>query len=238
MTAAARIRAPVLEVEDLSKSFTLHTQGGAALPVFDGVELTVAPGECLVLDGASGTGKSSLMRMLYANYTAQGGSIRICHGGGWIDMASAKPHEILAVRRQTLGYVSQFLRVIPRVSTLDVVAEPLVQSGETEESAQTKAKALLSRLNIPDRLWSLAPATFSGGERQRVNLARGFIVDYPILLLDEPTAALDAANRSVVIDLINESKGRGGALVGIFHDADIRAAVGTHTFTMPAARAA
>jgi alpha-D-ribose 1-methylphosphonate 5-triphosphate synthase subunit PhnL len=139
---------------------------------------------------------------------------------------------VLAVRRDTLGYVSQFLRVVPRVAALDLVAEAAVRRGAAPDAARARAEALLVRLNIPRRLHALAPATFSGGEQQRVNLARGFIADHPILLLDEPTAALDAANRAVVVTLIREAKAKGAAIVGIFHDAEVRAAVADRIFEM------
>ena len=211
----------MIEVRNLSKSFTLHNQGGIRIPVMAGAELTVAPGECLGLTGQSGSGKSTLMRMVYGNYLAAGGSIRI----GDLDVASATPRQIIRLRRETLGYVSQFLRVVPRVPTIDVVAEPLLQLGVAPDSARARAATLLARLNLPERLWSLSPTTFSGGEQQRVNIARGFAHAYPALLLDEPTASLDAANREVVLTLIEEAKARGSAILGIFHDEGARARV-------------
>ncbi|MBM1813945.1 phosphonate C-P lyase system protein PhnL [Pseudosulfitobacter pseudonitzschiae] len=204
----------MIQVENLSKSFTLHNQGGTVIPVMEGAAFDVAAGECVGLIGASGAGKSTLMRMLYGNYLAASGHIRI----GGVDVATAEPREILALRRETLGYVSQFLRVVPRVSTLDVVAEPLLRTGHALDAAQVRARDLLARLNIPERLWGLSPTTFSGGEQQRVNIARGFAYDYPALLLDEPTASLDATNREVVLTLIEGAKARGAAIVGIFHD--------------------
>ena len=216
---------PILSVRGLSKTFTLHNQGGIQITAFSGLSLDAFAGRCLVLHGPSGAGKSTLLRSMYANYKPCSGSISILHQGEMVDMATASPREVLAVRRSTLGYVSQFLRVIPRVSTLDIVAEQSIRQGESVEQAQEKAKALLERLCIPERLWRLAPATFSGGEQQRVNIARGFIRSYPVLLLDEPTASLDAANRNTVIALIQEAKQRGCALVGIFHDASVREAV-------------
>lgn len=179
-----------------------------------GAALTVASGECVGLIGNSGAGKSTLMRMVWGNYLAASGSIRV----GEVDVASAEPRQIIRLRRDTLGYVSQFLRVVPRVPTLDVVAEPLLNLGVQADQARNRAAALLSRLNIPERLWSLSPTTFSGGEQQRVNIARGFAHAYPALLLDEPTASLDAANREVVLTLIEEAKARGAAILGIFHD--------------------
>lgn len=211
----------MIEVEGVGKAFQLHTQGGVRIPVLAGVRMGVAPGECVALAGASGSGKSTLMRMIYGNYLAQAGSIRVAG----VEIVGAAPRDVLALRRDRLGYVSQFLRVVPRVPTCEVVAEPLRALGVDAGTAQARAAALLTRLNIPERLWALSPVTFSGGEQQRVNIARGFAHPYPVLLLDEPTASLDAANRAAVIDLILEAKARGAAILGIFHDAAARAAV-------------
>ncbi len=215
----------LIEARDLAKTFTLHQQHGVRLQVLRGLNFTVAAGECLVLHGQSGAGKSTLLRTLYGNYLPAGGSIRIRHAGDWLELVGAEPRQVLAVRRQTLGYVSQFLRVIPRVPALEVVMEPALARGWTRVDAEARAEALLTRLNIPERLWQLAPGTFSGGEQQRVNLARGFMVAWPVLLLDEPTASLDEANAGVVLELIAEAKAAGSALIGIFHDRAIREAV-------------
>ena len=211
----------MIRIENLSKSFTLHNQGGTVIPVMGGAALSVSPGECVGLTGQSGAGKSTLMRMVYGNYLTAGGRLMV----GETDVAKAEPREIIALRRQTLGYVSQFLRVVPRVPTLDVVAEPLLALGTPADDARDRAAQLLRRLNIPERLWSLSPTTFSGGEQQRVNIARGFAHAYPALLLDEPTASLDAANREVVLTLIEEAKARGAAILGIFHDEGARTRV-------------
>ncbi|WP_370282325.1 phosphonate C-P lyase system protein PhnL [Pseudooceanicola sp.] len=204
----------MIRIENLSKTFTLHNQGSAVIPVMTNAHLSVAPGECVALTGSSGAGKSTLMRMIYGNYLAAAGSIHI----GETDIVTATPREILQLRRHTLGYVSQFLRVVPRVPTREVVAEPLLVTGTGRQDAFARAESLLARLNIPERLWSLSPTTFSGGEQQRVNIARGFSYDYPALLLDEPTASLDAQNRETVLRLIEEARDRGAAIVGIFHD--------------------
>ena len=204
----------VIEISNVSKTFTLHNQGAAVIPVMNDVSLSVAAGECVGLLGASGAGKSTLMRLLWGNYLAASGQIVIAG----TDVAKAEPREILALRRDRMAYVSQFLRVVPRVPTLDVVAEPLLVTGTPEDQALDAARALLTRLRIPERLWSLSPTTFSGGEQQRVNIARGFIRQVPVMLLDEPTASLDATNRETVLSLIEEAKARGTAIVGIFHD--------------------
>lgn len=214
-----------LRTEGLAKAFTLHLQGGVRIPVLGGVDLAVHPGECIALWGPSGAGKSTLMRCLYGNYGAGAGRILLRHRGAEIDLASADPRAVIEARRESLGYVSQFLRVIPRVSTLDIVAEPLTTRGMDRDAALARATALLARLNLPERLHALPPSTFSGGEQQRVNLARGFAPGYPVLLLDEPTASLDAANRAIVISLIREAKAQGTAIIGIFHDAEVREAV-------------
>ncbi len=208
----------MIMLKDVSKTFTLHNQGGAVIPVMQDVALEVRPGECVALTGRSGSGKSTLMRMIHGNYLAASGQILV----GELDVARASPREILKLRREVLGYVSQFLRVVPRVPTLDVVAEPLLTLGVSAEQARARAAQLLSRLNLPERLWSLSPTTFSGGEQQRVNIARGFVHDYPAMLLDEPTASLDAVNREVVLELILEAKARGAAILGIFHDVEAR----------------
>lgn len=211
----------MIELNNVSKTFTLHNQGSAVIQVMQDVSLRVAPGECVALTGASGAGKSTLMRMIYGNYLAQSGSIVV----DGLDITAATPRQIIALRKSTLGYVSQFLRVVPRVGALDVVAEPLLAIGTPVDAAMDKARALLQMLNIPQTLWDLSPTTFSGGEQQRVNIARGFAHTYPAMLLDEPTASLDAANREVVLGLIEAAKDQGAAIVGIFHDEAARARV-------------
>jgi alpha-D-ribose 1-methylphosphonate 5-triphosphate synthase subunit PhnL len=223
-----------IDVRGLDKSFRLFNQGGVELPVLRGLDFSVAQRECVVLAGPSGAGKSTLLRCLYGNYAAQAGEILVCHDGDWVDLAGADYRAVLDIRRRTIGYVSQFLRVVPRVPTLDVVAEPLCRRGWTVADARARAADLLARLNVPEQLWNLAPQTFSGGEQQRVNLARGFALDYPIMLLDEPTSALDPDNRARVAALIGEAVSRGAAVVGIFHDHDFAAAVGTRWFSLGA----
>ena len=211
----------MITVSNLTKNFVLHNQNSAVIPVMANASLNVRAGECVALIGQSGAGKSTLMRMIYGNYLAQGGDIWI----GQTNVVGASARDIIALRRETLGYVSQFLRVVPRVATRDVVAEPLMAVGVNAPLARQRAENILSLLNIPERLWDLSPTTFSGGEQQRVNIARGFVYEYPAILLDEPTASLDAVNRSVVLELIERAKSRGAAIVGIFHDESARAQV-------------
>ncbi len=228
----------MLHVESLSKHFTLHLRGGLQLPVLKSVSLQVEAGECVALLGASGQGKSTLMKCLYGSYGADSGSIWMQAQHGRINIAAATPQQMLKLRQRDIAYVSQFLRAVPRVPALDVVAERWLQArpdqdaDALQEAARNEARALLQRLNLPESLWELPPATFSGGEQQRVNIARGFIEPARLLLLDEPTASLDAANRRVVIELIHEARAAGSAVVGIFHDEEVRDAVASRCVSM------
>lgn len=228
------VHEPVLSVRGLAKSFTLHLHGGARLPVVENATFDLFAGECVVLGGPSGAGKSSILKMIYGNYLTGAGEIRVRHDGAMLDLVSADTRTILAVRRRTMGYVSQFLRVIPRIATLDIVAEPALAAGLSVKDARGRASALLTLLNLPERLWSLPPATFSGGEQQRVNIARGFAGNHSLLILDEPTASLDSANRDAVLALIQARKTDGAAFLGIFHDQDVRARVADRTIDVSA----
>jgi alpha-D-ribose 1-methylphosphonate 5-triphosphate synthase subunit PhnL len=216
---------PILAVSGVDKTFTMHLQGGQRLPVLHELAFEVRAGECVALGGASGAGKSSILKMVYGNYAVNRGRILLQANGRVIDIAAAGPRQVLAARRDTVGYVSQFLHCVPRVAAQQIVAEPLLQRGVPAAEARDRAAELLARLAIPERLWALPPATFSGGEQQRVNIARGFVTELPLLLLDEPTASLDARNREAVTELIREKLARGTAILGIFHDAEVREAV-------------
>lgn len=213
-----------IRIEEVDKTFIMHLRGGARLPVVQRVSFTVASGECVVLGGPSGIGKSSILKMIFGNYRTDTGKILVDHDGGWLDVVSANPRHVLDMRRRTVGYVSQFLRTIPRVGALDIVAANTPDDA-SDEARKDIAKDLLTRLNVPERLWDLPPATFSGGEQQRINIATGFAARRPVLLLDEPTASLDATNRAVVVELIEERKREGVAILGIFHDQEVRESV-------------
>lgn len=214
----------MLKIDKLCKEFTLHQQGGVRISVLNDVSLEVSGGEAVAVTGPSGRGKSSLLKLIYGSYRATSGAMQVFHQGAWVNALEAAPREMIVMRQQTIGYVTQFLRVIPRVPTLDIVAEPLIERGIAPSAAEDRAKDLLSRLNIPEKLWLLSPMTFSGGEQQRVNIARGFAAHHPILLLDEPTASLDEENRNRVLSLISEARAAGSAIVAVFHDENERRA--------------
>jgi alpha-D-ribose 1-methylphosphonate 5-triphosphate synthase subunit PhnL len=228
----------MIRLEGVAKSFTLHTQGGVEIPVLQALNLAVRTGECLVLTGPSGAGKSSLLRMIYGNYRCSQGKLLVAHRGKAVDMATASPQTVLDVRRRTIGYVSQFLRVIPRIGTLDVVMAPLLAFGYDKAAAAERVRPILTRLSIPERLWTLPPNTFSGGEQQRVNIARALGVGFPILLLDEPTASLDEASQANVVELIEEAKAAETAIIGVFHNREVRRALATKTLSVGGCRAA
>ncbi len=220
----------MIKVENLTKSFTLHHQDSVKLAVFENVSFEIAPGECVALSGPSGTGKSTMLRLIYGNYIADHGKIFIQN----IDIASSSPREIISLRKSVIGYVSQFLRVVPRVSTLDVVAETLLHAGHAQAQAYERAHEILDQLQISEKLRTLSPMTFSGGEQQRVNIARVMCHDFPVLLLDEPTASLDEHNKHIVLDLIAGARDRGATILGIFHDHDSRKRICTRSIDFEA----
>ena len=236
LIATPLLATPLLDVRNVAKSFRMHLRGGLTLPVVRGVSFALRAGECVVLGGPSGVGKSSILRMVYGNYGIDEGTIllRDPATGAVHDLGAGDPRLVLALRHTAIATVSQFLRAVPRVPTLDVVAEPLRARGVAPDEARARAAAMLTRLNLPRALHELPPATFSGGEKQRVNIARGFLTDQRILLLDEPTASLDAENRDVVVAMIGEKLRAGTAILGIFHDRGVRETVATRVLDVAA----
>ena len=208
-----------LKVKDLNKTFKVHTRGGIEVKGFENISLEVNEGEFLSLYGPSGAGKSSILKTLFRTYTTTSGKI-LFHkkDGDTIDIANASESEILNLRKSEIGYVSQFLQILPRVSAVDVVSEQLIFKGESEDISRIKAKELLDYLSIREELFDLSPLTFSGGEQQRVNIAKGIIAPKSLLLLDEPTASLDKTNTMKVVEKLKDLKKEGVAMVGIFHD--------------------
>ena len=210
-----------IKVRNLHKEFTVHTRGGLKINGYHDINFELNKGEFLSLYGPSGLGKSSVLKALYRTYTTTSGEILFnCEDGKILDIATASESEILHLRKEHLGYVSQFLQVLPRISAVDIVAQPLIDKGEEEGKAKEKAKEMLSFLNIKEELFDISPLTFSGGEQQRVNIAKGIIAPKSVLLLDEPTASLDKTNTNKVIDKLLEIKKDGVTMIGIFHDMD------------------
>ena len=208
----------MINVQNVSKTFILHQQNGVRLPVLQGASLTVNAGECVVLHGHSGSGKSTLLRSLYANYLPDEGQIQIKHGDEWVDLVTAPARKVVEIRKTTVGWVSQFLRVIPRISALEVVMQPLLDTGVPREACAAKAARLLTRLNVPERLWHLAPSTFSGGEQQRVAIARALALHPDILCFDEPTSALDPELTGEVLRVLRDLADRKTTMIIVTHE--------------------
>jgi alpha-D-ribose 1-methylphosphonate 5-triphosphate diphosphatase len=212
----------LLKVERLSKSFTLHTLGEKTIHGFSDLSFEIGKGQVLALAGPSGSGKSSVLKCIYRTYLpSQGRILYQSPSGEDLDLAALPENRIIALRRGQIGFVSQFLKVLPRVAAADVVAEPLIQQGMMREAAREQAEELLCRLNIPSRLHDAFPVTFSGGEQQRVNIARAVIGRPRLLLLDEPTASLDVNSVQVVLDLLDELRRGGTTMVMICHDQEV-----------------
>lgn len=208
-----------LKVNNLAKQFTLHRRGGILVEGFKDINFTLDNGQLLALSGPSGAGKSSILKTIYRTYLANDGEILFRRNDdSVVDMAACTESQILTLRRREIGFVTQFLKILPRISALDGVAHPLIEIGVTKEEALEKARNLLTRLGIREELFDLSPLTFSGGEQQRVNIARGIIAPKDLILLDEPTASLDEKSSSIVLDLLDDLKNRGIALIAIFHD--------------------
>ena len=227
---------PHLTVENLSKSFTLHMLGGRRLAALEDVSFTVEEGEFLGVVGRSGSGKSSLLRCVYRRYLPSGGRVLYAAETGPVDLATAEDREVLGLREAEIGYVSQFLRAIPRTPARDVVAEPLVARGEKEYEALERAAAMLEALGVPSNLADAFPATMSGGEQQRVNLARALVSRPRMLLLDEPTSALDPETRALATEAIRELKRAGTTMVGIFHEMETLVALSDRVLALEAGR--
>jgi alpha-D-ribose 1-methylphosphonate 5-triphosphate synthase subunit PhnL len=211
----------ILRIENFSKSFVVHEQG-KVIPSSSNVNLTVSSGRLTALIGPTGAGKSSILKSIYRTYLPSSGRLLYTtESGNVVDLATADEHQILRLRQTEIGFVTQFLRTVPRQSSENIVAAQLLKRQGNKAPALQAARAMLTQLNLPKQLWQLAPATFSGGEKQRVNLAREFVLSPRLLLLDEPTASLDPATTERVVKQIEVLKKRGTGILAIFHSPDL-----------------
>jgi alpha-D-ribose 1-methylphosphonate 5-triphosphate synthase subunit PhnL len=206
----------LLDAHGLTKQFHIHHLE-RHIPAFEPVSFTLRAGEFLLISGPNGAGKSSLLRCLYRTYLPSGGSARYHSLRGPIDLATAADADIALLRREEIGFVTQFLRARPRVSALEWVAEGASIGAAGWGGAHAAAEHLLGSFGVKPALWHAYPTTFSGGEQQKVNLARALAGARRLLLLDEPTASLDVGARAALRDKIAMLKADGVALIGIFH---------------------
>ncbi|MEL6959849.1 MAG: ATP-binding cassette domain-containing protein [Pseudomonadota bacterium] len=209
----------VLEIDGLTKGFSLHHLE-KDIPAFEDISFRVAAGEFVLLKGANGAGKSTLLRTLYRSYLPLSGEIRFHSSHGLIDLARAADVDVAHLRRTEIGFVTQFLTARPRVSAEAIVAEPLRLAGWEPDAALNAARNALATFGVKPDLWAAYPTTFSGGEQQKVNLARALILPQKLLMLDEPTASLDANARGALVARLQELKDQGTAMIGVFHHPD------------------
>ncbi|RPH50459.1 MAG: phosphonate C-P lyase system protein PhnL [Desulfobacteraceae bacterium] len=213
----------MITVDNLSKSFTLHILNGKKIEACRGISFNVPQGGFLGLSGHSGAGKSTVLKCIYRTYLSSSGAIHYNSAAyGMVDLATLHDRALIEIREREMGYVSQFLKVIPRVSAVDIIMEPiLARNGVSRKEARNRTIELLERLRIPAHLFDAYPATFSGGEQQRVNIARAVSWKPRLLLLDEPTASLDKDSVGVVLEILKELRMEGTTMIGIFHDTDL-----------------
>lgn len=206
----------ILDVQGLTKTFEMHHLG-QSLPAFEDLSFTLHAGEFLLLSGPNGVGKSTLLRTLYRSYLPVAGHLWFHSREGVIDMANAADIDVAHLRRTEIGFVTQFLNARPRVAAEDIVAEPMRLAGYPRDEALEQARHWLAAFGVKPDLWRAYPTTFSGGEQQKVNLARALILPQRMLLLDEPTASLDKGARAALVARLAELKAQGVAMIGVFH---------------------
>lgn len=225
----------ILMVDGLAKSFTLHMLGAEGLYGCGNISFNLCAGEFMGIAGPSGAGKSTILKCIYRTYLPTAGRMLYrSRQAGEIDLAAADERSILRLRRSEISYVSQFLKVLPRVSAVNILAEELRQRGWSADQAGEQACALLEMMKIAPALWDAYPSTFSGGEQQRINLARAIIAEPRLLLLDEPTASLDGDTKKIVVQALLALKQKGTSILGIFHDLDSMNRLVDRVFTMRA----
>lgn len=224
---------PLLAVRDLHKSFVLHLIDGQVIDPVQRVSFTVDTHQHFLIWGRSGIGKTSILKCIYRTYIVTSGTIHYDSAQfGVIDLANTPERTVLQLRESEIGYCSQFLKVLPRVSALDIISEPLRRKGMPREHAYEIAKQWLTDLHIAPRLWNASPVTFSGGEQQRINLGRAFIASPRLLLLDEPTASLDGNSKQIVVQLIRNALANHTAVVTVSHDIDTLSVLGHHQLAL------
>lgn len=222
----------MLQIKNFGKRFTIHHLD-KTMQAVEHINFSLEQGEFVGIVGKSGSGKSTILKSIYRTYLPDMGNI-IYHSKryGLIDLAYATEREILYLRKHEIGYVSQFLNVMPRTTSRELVEKALLEMGETEEAAQKEAEKALRHFELDRNLWDTYPNTFSGGEKLRLNIAMATVKKPRLLLLDEPTASLDQESKVKVREIIEKLKASGTTLVGIFHDIEFMDGLCDQVFDM------
>lgn len=221
----------MLEVNNLTKAFQMHLVDGRTIEPFSNISFRVPQGQVFVISGKSGIGKTTILKCIYRTYLTTKGEIWYASQQfGRVNMATLGEEQVVTLRERELGFCSQFLKVLPRVPALDITAEPLLKRGMAREQARPIAAQWLARLGIEESRWQASPVTFSGGEQQRLNLARAFIAAPRLLLLDEPTASLDAVSKAIVLEMIAEAKAAGVTILTVSHDTESLTTLADHVY--------
>ncbi|MGY5344281.1 phosphonate C-P lyase system protein PhnL [Paenibacillus glucanolyticus] len=209
---------PILSIHNLSKSFMLHNLD-KHIKAIDRVDFELQEGEFVGITGKSGSGKSTILKSIYRTYVINEGSIwYISKRFGRMNLAEASEREMVYLRKHEIGYVSQFLNAMPRTTARELVEQAIVEMGNGEDFAKQEAEHMLAHFELDEYLWDSYPATFSGGEKLRLNIARAMVKHPRLLLLDEPTASLDNASKIKVRELLEQLMREGTTMLGIFHD--------------------
>ncbi len=226
----------ILEISGLSKTFRIHRLE-KDIPACRDVSIAVAPGEFVGITGKSGSGKSTILKLAYRTYRPQTGSIMYdSKAYGPVDMLSIDERKVIHLRQWEIGYVSQFLNVVPRTSALQIVETGALETGAEPEEAGKKAEEMLRHFELDEGLWDTYPQTFSGGEKLRLNIARAMVKAPRLLLLDEPTASLDNHSKKRVAEVLHQLKNDGTTILGIFHDLDFMEGLCDKEYNMDSGR--
>lgn len=222
----------ILKVNNFSKDFELHALN-KTIKACNNINFEVSKGEFFGIIGKSGAGKSTILKSIYKTYIPSTGEIIFnSEIYGNVDLAKVGDREMINLRKKEIGYVSQFLKTLPRITAIELVIHSLIESGFEKNCAYDMAKDILNQFEIKENLWDAYPNNFSGGEKLRLNLAQAMVKKPRLLLLDEPTASLDNQSKIYVKEKMLELKSQGTTMIGIFHDIEFMETVIDKTFTM------
>ena len=220
----------ILRISGLNKNFYLH-KPQLEIKSCQDINISLRQGEFIGIIGRSGAGKSTILKCINRSYLPLSGDILYDSAAfGPIDLARASEREIVWLRNNEIGYVSQFLNVMPRTTALDHVMNALIEGGSDRETAEKSAREMLAYFKLREDLWNLYPVTFSGGEQLRLNLAHAMVKKPRLLMLDEPTASLDAKTKELVRDMLARLKSKNTSMIGIFHDIEFMQGVCDRVF--------